>query len=147
METLKLYKSLNCLGCANLQRLPYGWNKGLCFMCFPRSIDEPNSDININDVLKMLFTRKGTFLRCHDRIINFLKSHLEKYHFPKLSKTIPKGYQLNIENEKYSDYNSSGQLISESWNAIIMILEPHARDPMNDIPIATFNVGRDFNIL
>ena len=147
METLKLYKSLNCLGCANLDRLPNGWNKGLCFMCFPRSIDEPNSDININDVLKMLFTRKGTFLRCHDRIINFLKNHLEKHHFPKLSKIIPKGYQLNIENEKYSDYNSSGKLIGESWNAIIMILEPHARDPMNDIPIATFNVGRDFNIL
>ena len=72
---------------------------------------------------------------------------MEKHHFPKLSKTIPKGYQLNIENEKYSDYNSSGELISETWNAIIMILEPHARDPMNDIPIATFNVGRDFNIL
>ena len=72
---------------------------------------------------------------------------METYHFPKLSKAIPKGYQLNIENDKYSDYNSSGELISETWNAIIMILEPHARDPMNDIPIATFNVGRDFNIL
>ncbi len=145
MDTLTLYKSLNCLGCANLQRYPQGWNKGLCFMCFPRAIDEPTSDININDVLKMLFTRKGTFLRCHDRIINFLKNHLEKHHFPKLSKTIPKRYQLNIENEKYSDYNSSGELIGESWNAIIMILEPGANNP--DIPIATFNVGRDFNIV
>ena len=116
-------------------------------MCFPRAIEEPNSDININDVLKMLFTRRGTFLRCHDRIINFLKSHLEKHHFPKLSKTIPKGYQLNIENEKYSNYNTSGELISESWNAIIMILAPHASDSINDIPIATFNVSRDFNIL
>ena len=43
--------------------------------------------------------------------------------------------------------NSSGKLIGETWNAIIMILAPHARDPMNDIPIATFKVGRDFNIV
>ena len=52
-----------------------------------------------------------------------------------------------IDDEKYSNYNTSGELISESWNAIIMILAPHARDPMNDIPIATFKVGRYFNIV
>ena len=97
METLTLGTSLNCLGCANMKQYPNGWRKGLCLWCFPRMVDDRDCDININDILKMLFTRKGAFLRCDQKIIDFLKNHLETHHFPKLSKTIPRGYMLNIK--------------------------------------------------
>ena len=137
--------TVTCLGCKGMKQYPNGFRKGLCFFCFPKSIDDREADIEITDIIKMLFTR-NTFLKCDDQIINFLKSELETNHFPKLPSTIPKGYQLNIENEKYSDYNSAGELIGGTWDARIMIFEPNARNPGTDIPIATFNVDRNFNI-
>jgi hypothetical protein len=137
--------TVTCLGCKGMKQYPNGFRKGLCFFCFPKSIDDREADIEITDIIKMLFTR-NTFLKCDNQIINFLKSELETNHFPKLTRTIPKGYQLNIENEKYSDYNSAGELIGGTWGARIMIFEPNARNPGTDIPIATFNVDRNFNI-
>tara|TARA_Y100000590_G_scaffold179768_1_gene204922 strand:- start:17037 stop:17483 length:447 start_codon:yes stop_codon:yes gene_type:complete len=145
--TLQLGTASTCLGCKQITQYPNGFRKGVCGLCFPRSLDDKTCDITLNDIVKMLFTREGSFLRCDQRIINYLRKALEIYNFPKLSKSIPKGYQLNIENEKYSDYNSAGELIGETWDARIMILEPNACDPINDIPIATFNVDRNFNIL
>tara|TARA_B100001027_G_scaffold57548_1_gene38866 strand:- start:985 stop:1428 length:444 start_codon:yes stop_codon:yes gene_type:complete len=147
MEILKLPSSINCLGCANLRRFPNGWNKGLCFMCFPRVIDKPNSDININDVLKMLFTRKGSFLRCDIRIINFLKKHMEVNHFPKLSKPIPKGYMINIGKNHYEDHNLVTGEVSKYYEGCIMIIEPSANDPDNDVPLAVLHLDRNFNIV
>jgi hypothetical protein len=147
MEILKLPSSINCLGCVNLRQYPNGWNKGLCFMCFPRVINEPNSDININDVLKMLFTIKSAFLQCDHRIINFLKKNLETYHFPKLSKTIPKGYMLNIGKNHYEDHNLVTGEVRKYYEGCIMILEPRANDPENDVPIAIFHLDRNFNII
>lgn len=147
MEILKLPSSINCLGCANLRQYPNGWNKGLCFMCFPRSIDNRECDININDVLKMLFTIKSAFLRCDIKIINFLKKHLETYYFPKLSKTIPKGYMLNIGKNHYQDHNLVTGEVSKYFEGCIMILEPGANDPDNDVPMAIFHLDRNFNII
>ena len=147
MDIIKLTPSINCLGCANLKRYPNGWTKGLCFMCFPRSIDDRECDINIKDVLKMLFTRKGAFLRCDIKIITFLKKHLETNHFPKLSKTIPSGYMLNIGRNHYEDHNLVTGDVSKYYEGCIMILEPGANDSDNDIPLAVFHLDRNFNIV
>ena len=138
--------TVTCLGCKGMTQYPNGFRKGLCFFCFPKSIDDREADIEITDIIKMLFTR-NTFLKCDDQIINFLKSELETNHFPKLSRTIPKGYQLNIGKHHYDNFNANtGKLISKTWKGVIMILEPWACDPDTDVPIATFNIDDDFNI-
>ena len=50
MATLTLESSITCLGCKAMQQYPSGFRTGLCFMCFPRSIDNRDAEINLNDV-------------------------------------------------------------------------------------------------
>ena len=115
---------------------------------FSQNGDDRECDININDILKMLFTRKGAFLRCDQTLIDFLKNHLETHHFPKLSKTIPRGYMLNIGKNHYNDYNAeTGEMIGKHWEGCIMIFDPGANDPDNDIPIEVFHLDNNFNIV
>jgi hypothetical protein len=146
MATLKLNPSISCLGCDGMKQYPNGFRSGLCFMCFPRSIDNRDCEINFNDILKMLFTRKNSFLRCDQKIINFLKKELEDTYFPRLPKAIPKGYMLNIGKNHYEDHNLTGKVIKYSLGCI-MILEPGANDPDNDTPMAVFHLDENFNIV
>ena len=70
---LKLNSSITCMGCQNIRQYPNGFRSGLCFMCFPRSVDNRDCEINLNDILKMLFTRKNSFLNRDQKIIDFLR--------------------------------------------------------------------------
>ena len=147
MATLTLESSITCLGCKTMQQYPSGFRTGLCFMCFPRSIDNRDAEINLNDVLKMLFTRKSSFLRCEQKIIDFLRRELEENYFKELKKTIPKGYMLNIGKNHYDNYNLETGEVSKTWQGCIMILEPGACDPDYDIPLAIFHLDSNFNII
>lgn len=147
MSTLKLNPSITCLGCDGMRQYPNGFRTGLCFMCFPRIIDNPGAEINLNDILKMLFTRKNSFLRCDQKIINFLKKELEETYFPRLPKAIPKGYMLNIGKNHYEDHNLVNGKIRKYSLGCIMILEPGANDPDNDTPMAVFHLDENFNIV
>ena len=130
-----------------MQQYPSGFRTGLCFMCFPRSVDNRDSKINLNDVLKMLFTRKSSFLRCEQKIIDFLRKELEENYFNRLTKSIPKGYMLNIGKNHYDNYNLETGEVVKTWQGCIMILEPGASDPDNDIPLAVFHIDDNFNII
>ena len=147
MSTLKLNPSITCLGCDGMRQYPNGFRSGLCFMCFPRSIDNPSAQINFNDILKMLFTRKNSFLRCDQKIINFLRKELEETYFPRLPKAIPKGYMLNIGKNHYEDHNLVTGEVRKYSLGCIMILEPGANDPDNDTPMAVFHLDENFNIV
>ena len=147
MATLKLEPSITCLGCSKMQQYPNGFRTGLCFMCFPRSIDNRYSEINLNDILKMLFTRNGSFLRCDQKIIDFLRKELETNYFKHLSKIIPKGYMLNIGKNHYEDHNLVTGDVRKYFRGCIMILEPGANDPDTDIPLATFHLDENFDII
>jgi hypothetical protein len=147
MATLTLESSITCQGCKAMQQYPSGFRAGLCFMCFPRSIDNRDAKINLNDVLKMFFTIKSSFPRCEQKIIYFLRKELEENYFKGLTKTIPKGYMLNIGKNQYDNYNLETGKVSKSWQGCIMILEPGASDPDNDIPLATFHLDNNFNII
>lgn len=147
MSTLKLNPSITCLGCDGMRQYPNGFRTGLCFMCFPRIIDNPGAEINLNDILKMLFTRKNSFLRCDQKIINFLKKELEETYFPRLPKAIPKRYMLNIGKNHYEDHNLVNGKIRKYSLGCIMILEPGANDPDNDTPMAVFHLDENFNIV
>ena len=145
--TLNLGPSILCRGCKNMRQYPNGFRKGLCMLCFPRSIDDRHCSITITDILKMFFTRDRSFLRCDDSIINFLKTVLETYHFPKLNKTIPKGYQLDISADGWDDYNPQGEKINSTWEGAIHILKPDACNPGIDVPLVSFKVDKHYNIL
>ena len=147
MSTLKLNPSITCLGCDGLRQYPNGFKSGLCFMCFPRSIDNRECEINLNDILKMLFTRKNSFLKCDQKIINFLRKELEDTYFPSLPKAIPKGYLLNIGKNHYEEHNLETGNLRKYSEGCIMILEPGAHDPDNDIPIVVFHLDEHFNIV
>ena len=147
MSTLKLNASITCLGCKGMKQYPNGFRSGLCFMCFPRSIDNRGCEINFNDILKMLFTRKNSFLRCDEKIINFLRKELEDTYFPRLPKAIPKGYMLNIGKNHYEDHNLVTGEVSKYSQGCIMILEPGSNDSDTDVPIAVFHLDENFNIL
>tara|TARA_A100001388_G_scaffold24933_1_gene16137 strand:+ start:482 stop:832 length:351 start_codon:yes stop_codon:yes gene_type:complete len=116
-------------------------------MCFPRSIDNRDCEINFNDILKMLFTRKNSFLRCDQKIIDFLRKELEDNYFKRLSKPIPKGYMLNIGKNHYEDHNLVTGESTKYWRGCIMVLEPGANDPDNDVPLAVFHLDKNFNIV
>tara|TARA_B100000575_G_C22798561_1_gene471574 strand:- start:95 stop:538 length:444 start_codon:yes stop_codon:yes gene_type:complete len=147
MSTLKLNASITCLGCNGMKQYPNGFRTGLCFGCFPRSIDNRDCEINFNDILKMLFTRKNSFLQCDQKIINFLRKELENNYFKHIPESIPKGYMLNIGKNHYEDYNLVTKTSRKYWEGCIMILEPGANDPDNDIPLAVFHVDENFNIV
>jgi len=147
MSTLKLNSSINCLGCDVMRQYPNGFRTGLCFMCFPRSIDNRNCEINFNDILKMLFTRKNSFLRCDQKIIDFLRKELEDNYFKRLSKPIPKGYMLNIGKNHYEDHNLVTGESTKYWRGCIMVIEPGANDADNDVPLAVFHLDKNFNIV
>lgn len=147
MFTLKLNSSITCMGCQNMQQYPSGFRSGLCFMCFPRSVDNRDCEINLNDILKMLFTRKNSFLKCDQKIIDFLRKELETNYFKRLPNSIPKGYQLNIGKNNYEDHNLVTGNVRKYSEGCIMILEPGANDPDNDIPLATFHLNEAFKII
>ncbi len=147
IATLTLKPSINCLGCNGMRQYPNGFRTGLCFMCFPRSIDNRECKINFKDILQMLFTRKTSFLRCDQKIIDFLRKELEETYFKRLDNEIPKGYMLNIGKNHYEDHNLVTGASKKYWRGCIMILEPGARDPDNDIPLATFHLDENFNIM
>jgi hypothetical protein len=147
MFTLKLNSSITCLGCQNMRQYPNGFRSGLCFMCFPRSVDNRDCEINLNDILKMLFTRKNSFLKCDQKIIDFLRKELETNYFKRLPNSIPKGYQLNIGKNHYEDHNLVTGNVRKYSEGCIMILEPGANDSDNDIPLATFHLNEAFKII
>jgi hypothetical protein len=147
MAILTLNPSINCLGCSGMKQYPNGFRSGLCFMCFPRSIDNRDCKITLNDILKMLFTRKNSFLRCDQKIIDFLRKELEANYFNRLSKIIPKGYMLNIGKNHYEDHNLVTGNVHKYFRGCIMILEPGAHDPDNNIPLATFHLNENFDII
>ena len=147
MATLILESSITCQGCKAMRQYPSGFRSGLCFMCFPRSVDNRDSKINLNDVIKMLFTRKSSFLRCEQKIIDFLRQELEEKYFKRLTKAIPKGYMLNIGKNHYDNYNLETGEVVKTWQGCIMILEPGAHDPDNDTPMAVFHLDENFNIV
>ncbi len=146
MSYLKLEPSITCLGCDGMRQYPNGFRTGLCFMCFPRSIDNRDCKINFNDILKMLFTRKTSFIRCDQRIIDFVRKELENTYFKRLDISIPKGYILNIGKNHYEDHNLVTGDIRKYSKGCIMILEPGANDPDNDIPMAVFHLDENYNI-
>ncbi len=147
MSTLKLNPSITCLGCNGMKQYPNGFRTGLCFMCFPRSIDNRDCEINFNDILKMLFTRKNSFLQCDQKIINFLRKELETNYFNRIPESIPKGYMFNIGKDHYEDHNLVTKTSRKYWEGYIMILEPGSNDSDNDIPLAVFHVDENFNIV
>ena len=95
----------------------------------------------------MLFTRKHAWYRCDAKIINFLRSELENNYFKSLPNAIPKGYLLNIGKNHYEDRNLETGEVTKYFNGCIMILEPGANDPDNDVPLATFHFDRNYNLL
>ena len=147
MATLTLGPAITCMGCEGMRQYPNGSRSGLCFMCFPRSIDNHDCKITFKDVIKMLFTRKNAWYRCDQKIINFLRSELENNYFKRLPKAIPKGYQLNIGKNHYEDRDLVTGEVTKYFNGCIMILEPGANDPDNDVPLATFHFDRNYNLL
>ena len=52
MATLTLNPSITCMGCAGLKQYPKGFRSGLCFMCFPRSIDNRDCKITLSSVTR-----------------------------------------------------------------------------------------------
>ena len=147
MATLTLNSAITCLGCQVLKQYPNGFRKGLCFMCFPRSIDNRDCEINFKDVLQMFFTRPAAWYRCHDKIINFVRSELEKNYFKRLPDAIPKGYLLNIGKNHYEDFDAVTGEITKYFHGCIMILAPDSNDPDNDVPLATCHFDRNYDIL
>ena len=147
MATLTLGSAITCMGCEGMRQYPNGFRSGLCFMCFPRSIDNPDCKITFKDVLQMIFTRPTTWYRCDHKIINFVRSELENNYFKRLSTAIPKGYMLNVGKNHYEDHNLETGEITKYFHGCIMILAPGSNDPDNDVPLATFHFDRNYNIL
>ena len=147
MATLTLNSAITCLGCQGLKQYPNGFRTGLCFMCFPRSIDNRDCEINFKDVLQMFFTRPASWYRCDQKIIDFVRSELEKNYFKRLPNAIPKGYLLNIGKNHYQDHNVVTGEITKYFHGCIMILAPGSNDPDNDVPLATFHFDRNYDIL
>lgn len=147
MATLTLNPSITCMGCQGLKQYPNGFRSGLCFMCFPRSIDNRDCKITFKDVLQMIFTRPAAWYRCDRKIINFVRSELEKTYFKRLPEAIPKGYMLNIGKNHYEDHNLVTGKVTKYFNGCIMILAPGSNDPDNDVPLATFHFDRNYNIM
>lgn len=147
MATLTLEPAVTCMGCEGMKQYPNGFRSGLCFMCFPRSIDNRDCKITFKDVLKMIFTRPATWYRCDQKIINFVRSELEKNYFKSLPEAIPSGYMLNVGKNHYEDHNLETGDITRYFHGCIMILAPGSNDPDTDVPLATFHFDRNYNIL
>ena len=77
----------------------------------------------------------------------FLRKELEDNYFKRLSKPIPKGYMLNIGKNHYEDHNLVTGESTKYWRGCIMVLEPGANDPDNDVPLAVFHLDKNFNIV
>tara|TARA_E500000331_G_scaffold46844_1_gene39472 strand:- start:275 stop:718 length:444 start_codon:yes stop_codon:yes gene_type:complete len=147
MATLTLEPAVTCMGCEGMKQYPNGFRSGLCFMCFPRSIENHDCKITFKDVLKMIFTRPATWYRCDQKIINFVRSELEKNYFKSLPEAIPSGYMLNVGKNHYEDHNLETGDITRYFHGCIMILAPGSNDPDTDVPLATFHFDRNYNIL
>jgi len=147
MATLTLGPAITCMGCKGMKQYPNGFRSGLCFMCFPRSIDNQDCKITFKDVLQMIFTQPAAWYRCDDKIITFIRSELEKNYFKRLAKDIPKGYMLNVGKNHYEDRNLVTGKVTKYFNGCIMILAPGSNDPDNDVPLATFHFDRNYDIM
>ena len=147
MATLTLGPAITCMGCEGMKQYPNGFRSGLCFMCFPRSIDNRDCKITFKDVLQMIFTRPAAWYRCDQKIITFIRSELEKNNFKRLAKDIPKGYMLNVGKNNYEDRNLVTGKVTKYFNGCIMILAPGSNDPDNDVPLATFHFDRNYDVM